>query len=65
MAIAFSVLLIAVGAILVWAVDYTISGFELSTAGVIAMVVGAIGLLAALIAYWGPRRDAYVDRLER
>lgn len=55
MGIGVSIFLIAVGAILTWAVDVTTSGFNLNTIGVILMVVGALGLLTSLI-IWGPRR---------
>lgn len=51
MGIGVSVFLIAVGAILAFAVDVTTSGVDLDTVGVILMVVGAIGLLASLI-FW-------------
>ena len=48
MGIGTSLLLIAVGAILKFAVNASISGLELSTIGVILMVVGVIGLLLSL-----------------
>lgn len=48
MGIGTSILLIAVGAILKFAVTTDISGIELSTVGVILMVVGVIGLLISL-----------------
>jgi hypothetical protein len=46
---AFSVLLIAVGAILVFAVNTTAKGVNIHTIGVILMIVGGIGLLASMI----------------
>ncbi len=48
MGIGTSILLIAVGAILKFAVTADVSGLELSTIGVILMVVGVIGLLISL-----------------
>jgi hypothetical protein len=51
MGIGFSVFLIAVGAILDFAVDVSTSGVNLHTVGVILMVVGAIGLLVSLL-FW-------------
>jgi len=48
MGIGTSILLIAVGAILRFAVTTDVSGIELSTVGVILMVVGVIGLLISL-----------------
>lgn len=43
------VLLLAVGAVLAFAVNYEAEGVDLSMIGVILMIVGAIGLLAALV----------------
>jgi hypothetical protein len=48
MGIGTSLLLIAVGAILKFAVTADISGLEISTIGVILMVVGVVGLLISL-----------------
>ena len=48
MGIGTSLLLIAVGAILKFAVTASVSGLELATIGVILMVVGVIGLLISL-----------------
>jgi Domain of unknown function (DUF6458) len=44
--------LAAIGAILYWAVTYHVPGVNLHMVGLILMVVGAIGLIFALI----PRR---------
>jgi Domain of unknown function (DUF6458) len=55
-----SLFLIAVGAILTFAVNADVSGIEISTVGIILMVVGVIGLLISLL-YWMPRRRAVVD----
>jgi hypothetical protein len=49
MGIGISVLLIAVGAIIAFAVNVAVSGVDLATVGVILMVVGAIGLVWSLI----------------
>jgi beta-lactamase regulating signal transducer with metallopeptidase domain len=49
MSIGMSLFLIAVGAILKYAVTDSISGVDLQTVGVILMVVGAIGLLISII----------------
>jgi hypothetical protein len=57
MGIGFSILLIAVGAVLAFAVNAVVPHVDLVTAGVILMVAGAIGLLASLT-IWGPRRRA-------
>ncbi|MEY2583846.1 MAG: hypothetical protein QOE09_3695 [Ilumatobacteraceae bacterium] len=46
---ALSILLIAAGAIMTWAVKDTTTGFDIHTAGIILMVVGALGLIASLV----------------
>ena len=51
MGIGVSVFLIAVGAILAFAIDVTTDGVNLDTVGVILMVVGGIGLLASML-FW-------------
>jgi Domain of unknown function (DUF6458) len=51
-----SLFLIAVGAILYFAVDAHISGLQISTVGVILMVIGVIGLLISLFFLSGRRR---------
>jgi len=69
MGLGVSIFLIAVGAILTWAVNATVSGLELQTIGVILMVVGALGLVLSMIfwsswagpGYWSRRRGAYAD----
>jgi hypothetical protein len=50
-----SIVLIAVGAILTWAVNASVSGLELTTIGVILMVVGGLGLVVSMIFWssWG------------
>jgi hypothetical protein len=55
MGIGISMLLIAAGAILVWAVNVTVSGVELVTVGWILLAVGALGALLSLIFWssWG------------
>jgi beta-lactamase regulating signal transducer with metallopeptidase domain len=68
MGIGVSLILIAAGAILTWAVNATVSGLNIHTIGVILMVVGVVGLLLSLM-FWsswgGPagvrRRTTYVD----
>ena len=49
MATALSILLIAVGAILNFAVSKTVDGVALDTVGIILMIVGAIGLVVSLV----------------
>ena len=51
MRIGLSIFLIAVGAILRYALEASVEGIDRGTAGVILMVVGAIGLLISLFLY--------------
>jgi DMSO/TMAO reductase YedYZ heme-binding membrane subunit len=64
MSIGSSLFLIAVGAILYFAVDADISGLEISTIGLILMVVGIIGMLISLLflSSWRARRRAPAER---
>jgi hypothetical protein len=48
MAIGTSLFLIAVGAILRYAVDATVAGLDIQTAGLILMVIGVVGLVIGL-----------------
>jgi hypothetical protein len=52
----FSVLAIAAGAVMYWAVTSQGHGVRLSTVGVILMVVGAVGLVASGIVFATSRR---------
>jgi Na+/melibiose symporter-like transporter len=56
MSIGASLVLIAVGAILKYAVTASVSGIDLATVGVILMVVGIIGLAVSLV-YLGVLSD--------
>jgi hypothetical protein len=60
MYIGTSIFLIALGAILAFAVSATVAGFSIHTAGVILMIVGGLGLLVSLLyaAMWSDRRRA-------
>ena len=62
MGMGVSLLLVAVGAVLVWAVNATVSGIEIHTIGWILLAVGAFGALLSLIFWssWGGfgNRDA-------
>jgi len=49
MGIGTSLVLIAVGAILYFAVTVSIAGISISTVGVILMVLGVVGLVISLI----------------
>jgi len=60
MRIGMSLLLIAIGAILKFAVTTTVSGVSLSTVGVVLMVVGLAGLVISLIMASTARRTDVV-----
>jgi hypothetical protein len=71
MGVGTSIFLIAVGAILKFAVTESISGIELQTVGVILMIAGGLGLLISLLymSMWRDRtsgsavtRDRYAER---
>jgi uncharacterized protein DUF6458 len=69
MGLGVSIFLIAIGAILTWAVNASVSGLEIQTIGVILMVVGALGLVLSMIFWssWGGfggerRSTTYVER---
>jgi hypothetical protein len=55
MGMSLSLFLIAIGAILAWAVDAEVSGIDIQVAGVILLVVGVVGLIASLVFWssWG------------
>ena len=55
MGIGVSLILIAVGAVLAFAVHVTTTGFNINTVGYILLVVGAVGALISLVFWssWG------------
>ncbi len=73
MGIGVSIFLIALGAILAFAVDVSVSGLDLNTIGVILMIIGVVGLAVTMLIlnggggwYGGARRttvvrDDYID----
>jgi len=64
MGLGTSIFLIAVGAILNFAVNWQVRNVDLHMVGAILMIVGAIGLVVSLIFWntlgWG-RGDTYAD----
>lgn len=64
MGIGTSIFLIAVGAILRWAVNAEVSGLEIATVGTILLVVGIVGLLISLLyaTIWADRTRPVADR---
>jgi hypothetical protein len=63
MGIGTSIFLIALGAILKFAVTTSVSGIELATVGVILMIVGIIGLAISLMFLSQARRPVVGDRV--
>jgi hypothetical protein len=70
MTLGVSLLLVAVGAILIWGVTGEASGIDVDAIGVILIVVGIIGFVLSLIFWerwggargpWGGRRTTYVQ----
>jgi hypothetical protein len=67
MQIGTSILLIAVGAVLRYAVTGTLSWIDIQTVGLILMIAGILGLIISLLymTLWADRtrtpRDPYVD----
>ena len=55
MGISLSILLIAAGAILRWAVTITVAGINLQTVGLILFIVGILGVVLSLANWnsWG------------
>lgn len=62
MRIGASLFLIAVGAILTFAVTAEVNGLDLSTIGVILMIVGALGLLITVVMMSTRRRTDIIHR---
>ena len=55
MGVTGSLVLLAIGAILAFAVEFTAEGIDLNTVGVILMIVGALGLVLSMVFWssWG------------
>jgi hypothetical protein len=55
MGIGASIFLIALGAILVWAVNFEVAGLEITTIGWILLIVGIVGAVLSMIFWssWG------------
>lgn len=63
--IGISIVLIAAGAVLAWAVDASVDGVDLNAVGVILFIVGLVGLVVSLLITTAPRthtRDTVIDR---
>ncbi|HWL65624.1 MAG TPA: DUF6458 family protein [Actinomycetota bacterium] len=65
MGIGASLFLIALGAILAFAVSFDAEGFDINTIGIILLIVGVLGGVLSMIFWsswggWGNRRDTVV-----
>jgi hypothetical protein len=65
MYIGSAIFLIAVGAILRWAVSWNPSSFNVQTAGLIVFLAGILGLVITLILWATRRRSRGVTRVDR
>jgi hypothetical protein len=65
MTVGGSIFLIAVGAILRYAVTDSISGINLATVGLILMIAGIVGLLIGLFMYANASRTSRAGYRER
>ena len=65
MGVGVSLILIAAGAVLAWAVDVSTSGFKVNTVGYILLIVGIIGLLLSLIFWSSWAGPGYLTRTDR
>jgi Domain of unknown function (DUF6458) len=72
MGLGVSIFLIAIGAILTWAVNAEVSGLDITAVGVILLVVGTVSLLLSMLFWssWGgpaafgerrSRRTTYIE----
>lgn len=71
MGLGVGIFLSAIGAILIWAVNTSVSGVNIHTIGWILLIVGIVGIVLSMIfwsswagpGYWagGRRRTTYVD----
>ena len=67
MGIGVSLILIAVGAILTWAVETSVSGLDITAVGVILMIVGLVGFVLSLAfwsTWWGPGYWSHAEYVE-
>ena len=69
MGLGVGLILAAIGAVLAFAVDATVSGVNIHTVGWILLIVGIVGILLSLVfwsswagpGYYSRRRTEYVD----
>jgi hypothetical protein len=59
MTVGAAIVLIAVGAVLKWAVTAHVTGFDIQTAGTVIFIVGLLGLVLAIMYTFWWSRDRY------
>lgn len=64
MTIAAALILVALGAILKFAITATVAGVNIGIIGIILMIVGAVGFVIALITTMTRRRTDVVSRVD-
>jgi nitrogen fixation-related uncharacterized protein len=64
MTIGAAIVLIAVGAVLKWAVTAHINGFDIQTAGLVVFIVGLVGLGLAILYTFMWSREQHYDRYD-
>jgi hypothetical protein len=58
MTLATALVLVAIGAVLKWAVTAHVSGFDIQTAGMVLFIVGLAGIpLSILYLFWWTERE--------
>ncbi|MGQ0744435.1 MAG: DUF6458 family protein [Acidimicrobiales bacterium] len=62
MGIGVSVFLIALGAILTFGVEASVQGLDLSSIGVILMIVGALGVIVDMVIFGDRRRSTTITQ---
>jgi nitrogen fixation-related uncharacterized protein len=64
MTIGAAIVLIAIGAVLKWAVTAHVNGFDIQTAGMVVFIVGLVGLGLAILYTFLWSRDERYDRYD-
>jgi Domain of unknown function (DUF6458) len=60
-----SLFLIAVGAVLAFAVSVEAEGFNLNTIGIILMVVGGLGLILTLVSNTATKKEEHTEYIKK
>ena len=60
-----SLFLIAVGAVLAFAVSVEAEGFNLNTIGIILMVVGVVGLILTLVSNTATKKEEHTEYVQK